>query len=48
MKQKKHKHETKKPLRMKANIKSLLKEEGKMIHGTYGKPSRGARGNKKY
>ena len=27
-------------------IRSLLKQEGKMVHGTRGKPTRGPRGNK--
>ncbi|MBN1798446.1 MAG: hypothetical protein JW822_07705 [Spirochaetales bacterium] len=30
------------------NIKQLLKIEGRITHGTRGKPTRGARGNKKY
>jgi hypothetical protein len=32
----------------KQNIKQMLKIEGKITHGTRGKPTRGARGNKKY
>jgi hypothetical protein len=31
---------TKEPMR------TLLKQEGKMVHGTRGKPTRGPRGNK--
>jgi hypothetical protein len=27
-------------------IRTLLKQEGKMVHGTRGKPTRGPRGNK--
>jgi hypothetical protein len=27
-------------------IRNLLKQEGKMLHGTRGKPTRGPRGNK--
>jgi hypothetical protein len=27
-------------------IRKLLKQEGKMVHGTRGKPTRGPRGNK--
>ena len=29
-------------------IRNILMEEGKFIHGIKGKPTRGARGNKKY
>jgi len=28
-------------------IRTLLREEGKMVHGTRGKPTRGPRGNKR-
>jgi hypothetical protein len=28
-------------------IRTLLKQEGKMVHGTRGKPTRGPRGNKR-
>jgi hypothetical protein len=48
MKTKKNSNFTKKSLGMVANVKSLLKAEGKMLHGTFGKPTHGARGNKKY
>ncbi|MBN2351461.1 MAG: hypothetical protein JXD23_02755 [Spirochaetales bacterium] len=45
----KHRNEfAKKPLDMKTNVKNYFKTEGKMLHGTYGKPTHGARGNKKY
>ena len=27
-------------------IRTLLKQEGKLVHGTRGKPTRGPRGNK--
>jgi hypothetical protein len=38
-----------KPQRIiKESIKTLLKEEGKFLHGTRGKPTRGPRGHKKY
>jgi hypothetical protein len=37
-----------KPLAMRTNVKSFFKAEGKMTHGTYGKPTHGPRGNKKY
>jgi len=37
-----------KPLAMKVNPKSIFRIEGKMLHGTFGKPTNGARGNKKY
>ncbi len=39
-----HKHESQgtKPMR------SLIRMEGKFLHGTRGKETRGARGNKKY
>jgi hypothetical protein len=30
------------------DMKRLLKIEGRITHGTRGKPTRGARGNKKY
>ncbi len=32
--------------RPKEPIRTLLKQEGKMVHGTRGKPTRGPRGNK--
>jgi hypothetical protein len=32
--------------RTKEPIRTLLKQEGKMVHGTRGKPTRGPRGNK--
>lgn len=48
MKSKKNFPAADKPLQMKTNVKSLFKLEGKMLHGTYGKPTHGARGNKKY
>ena len=28
-------------------IRTLLRQEGKMVHGTKGKPTRGPRGNKR-
>jgi hypothetical protein len=37
-----------KPLDRRTNVKSYFQTEGKMIHGTYGKPTHGPRGNKKY
>ncbi|MBN2532282.1 MAG: hypothetical protein JXB88_05295 [Spirochaetales bacterium] len=38
-----------KPQRIpKEPIKNILKEEGKFLHGTRGKPTRGPRGHKKY
>ncbi len=30
------------------NVKQMLEIEGRITHGTRGKPTRGARGNKKY
>ena len=48
MKSKKNFLASNKPLKMQTNVKSLFKIEGKMIHGTFGKPTHGARGNKKY
>jgi hypothetical protein len=33
---------------IKEPVKGYFMSEGKFIHGTKGKPSRGARGNKKY
>ncbi len=38
----------KKTKNSKQNIKQLLKIEGRITHGTRGKATRGARGNKKY
>ncbi|MBN1696858.1 MAG: hypothetical protein JW881_05035 [Spirochaetales bacterium] len=32
----------------KESIKNIMMNEGKFLHGTRGKPQRGARGNKKY
>jgi hypothetical protein len=32
----------------KQDTKRMLKMEGRITHGTRGKPTRGARGNKKY
>ena len=38
-----------KPVRVpKEPMKNILKEEGKFLHGTRGKPTRGPRGHKKY
>jgi hypothetical protein len=48
MKRKNTSRTAKKPLDMRTNVKSFFQLEGKMIHGTYGKPTHGARGNKKY
>jgi hypothetical protein len=48
MKSKNRKDFTKKPLDRKTNVKSFFMAEGKMLHGTYGKPTHGPRGNKKY
>jgi hypothetical protein len=48
MKRKHPANATKKSLHMRTNIKQFFKSEGKMLHGTYGKPTHGARGNKKY
>jgi hypothetical protein len=42
IKSKKSSHQIKEPL------ENLLREEGKFLHGTKGKPNRGPRGNKKY
>jgi len=33
--------------KVKEPIRTLLREEGKMVHGTRGKPTRGPRGNKR-
>ena len=33
--------------RVKEPIRTLLRQEGKMVHGTRGKPTRGPRGNKR-
>jgi hypothetical protein len=45
---KKHKDSTKqKESKQKEPIRTLLKQEGKMVHGTRGKPTRGPRGNKR-
>jgi hypothetical protein len=35
-----------KEIKPKEPIRTLLKQEGKMVHGTRGKPTRGPRGNK--
>ena len=35
-----------KTIQQKVPIRTLLKREGKMVHGTRGKPNRGPRGNK--
>jgi hypothetical protein len=35
-----------KEIKPKEPIRTLLKQEGKMLHGTRGKPTRGPRGNK--
>lgn len=32
---------------MKAPVKTLMKVQGKFLHGTQGKPTRGPRGNKR-
>ena len=46
---KKHhsKLETARASKVKEPIRTLLREEGKMVHGTRGKPTRGPRGNKR-
>jgi hypothetical protein len=33
--------------KVKEPIRTLLREEGKLLHGTRGKPTRGPRGNKR-
>jgi hypothetical protein len=33
--------------REKEPIRTLLRQEGKLVHGTRGKPTRGPRGNKR-
>jgi hypothetical protein len=33
--------------KLKEPIRTLLREEGKLVHGTRGKPTRGPRGNKR-
>ncbi|MBN1836379.1 MAG: hypothetical protein JW820_11050 [Spirochaetales bacterium] len=46
----KRSHPTNEPVRetrVKAPIRTLLRQEGKMVHGTRGKPTRGPRGNKR-
>ena len=32
---------------IKGPVRTLLRQEGKMVHGTKGKPTRGPRGNKR-
>jgi hypothetical protein len=46
MKQKRRRKFEHKESKPKEPIRTLLKQEGKMVHGTRGKPSRGPRGNK--
>jgi hypothetical protein len=46
MKKKRRTQSTKKKSKPKEPIRTLLKQEGKMVHGTRGKPTRGPRGNK--
>lgn len=47
-KMKKHKRSPKqKESKPKEPMRTLLKQEGKMVHGTRGKPTRGPRGNKR-
>jgi hypothetical protein len=48
MKRTKNAGQSKKPMHMKTNVKNFFRMEGKMIHGIYGKPTHGARGNKKF
>jgi hypothetical protein len=43
---KKHRGSRQKESKPKEPIRSLLKQEGKMVHGTRGKPTRGPRGNR--
>jgi hypothetical protein len=46
MKQKRRVQFENKESKPKEPIRTLLKQEGKMVHGTRGKPTRGPRGNK--
>jgi hypothetical protein len=46
MKNKRKSQSRQKESRPKEPIRTLLREEGKMVHGTRGKPTRGPRGNK--
>jgi hypothetical protein len=46
MKKRRRRFPSVKESRPKEPIRTLLKEEGKMVHGTRGKPTRGPRGNK--
>ena len=46
MKNKRKTQPGKKESKQKEPIRTLLKQEGKMVHGTRGKPTRGPRGNK--
>ena len=47
MKRSHPKNESAKASRVKEPIRTLLRQEGKMVHGTRGKPTRGPRGNKR-
>jgi hypothetical protein len=47
MKKKRKTQPGQKESKPKESIRTLLKQEGKMVHGTRGKPTRGPRGNKR-
>ena len=47
MKKGRQKKDSKKLSSRKEPIRTLLKREGKLVHGTRGKPTHGPRGNKR-